>query len=146
MIEQLIQRYLADTILQTVSLPTAGALLESSANSSAKSIELLRPAARFELAIDVGFLPIYMRGLMYLRTRQGPEAAAEFKKIVDHRLIAPIEPEYALAHLGLGRAYALSGDNAKAKNAYQDFLAMWKDADTDIPILKQAKAEYAKLQ
>jgi Tfp pilus assembly protein PilF len=83
--------------------------------------------------------------LIYLRARHGPEAAAEFKKIVDHRLIAPIAPEYALAHLGLGRAYALSGDTVNAKKAYQDFLAMWKDADSDVPILKEAKAEYAKL-
>ena len=145
-IEKLRQRYPSDTMLQTVYLPVAEALLESSSASFAKSIETLQPTARFELASDAGFLPIYVRGLVYLRARQGPEAAAEFKKIVDHRLIAPIAPEHALAHLGLGRAYALSGDNTNAKKAYQDFLAMWKDADPDIPILKQAKTEYTKLQ
>jgi eukaryotic-like serine/threonine-protein kinase len=145
-IEKLNQRYPSDTMLQTVYLPTAEALLESSAGSSAKSIERLRPAARFELSSEIGFLPVYVRGLVYLRARQGPEAAAEFRKIVEHGRIAAIAPEYALAHLGLGRAYALSGDNTNAKKAYQDFLAMWKDADSDVPILKEAKAEYAKLQ
>ena len=105
-IEKLKQRYPSDTMLQTVYLPTAEALLESSASSSARSIEKLRPTARFELASDVGFLPIYVRGLVYLRARQGPEAAAEFRKIVEHGRIAAIAPEYALAHLGLGRACA----------------------------------------
>ena len=74
------------------------------------------------------------------------EAAAEFQNILDHRGIVVSDPIGALAHLQLGRAYALSGENAKAKTAYQDFLTLWKDADRDIPILIQAKAEYAKLQ
>jgi hypothetical protein len=78
--------------------------------------------------------------------KQGASAAAEFQKILDHPGIVVNEPIGALAHLGLGRAYALSGDKAKAAAAYQDFLALWKDADPDIPILKEAKAEYAKLQ
>jgi len=89
---------------------------------------------------------MYPRGLAYLQARRGAEAAAEFQKIVDHRGIGPTAIEHSLAHLGLGRAYVLTGDNAKAKAAYQDFFALWKDADPDIPILKQAKAEYAKLQ
>jgi len=70
----------------------------------------------------------------------------EFQKIVDHRGVSPLAPEYALAHLGLARAYALQRDAAKARAAYQDFFALWKDADTDIPVLKEAKAEYGKLQ
>jgi eukaryotic-like serine/threonine-protein kinase len=81
----------------------------------------------------------------YLSEQQGQLAAAEFQKILDHRGIVLNEPIGALAHLGLARAYALQGDTAKAKSAYQDFLTLWKDADPDIPILKQAKAEYAKL-
>jgi eukaryotic-like serine/threonine-protein kinase len=86
------------------------------------------------------------RGEAYLAARQGMEAAAEFQKILDHRGIVVIEPVGALAHLRLGRAYAMQGDSVKAKKAYQDFLALWKNADPDIPILKQAKAEYAKVQ
>jgi len=90
--------------------------------------------------------PVYVRGQAYLLAHQGKEAAAEFQKIIDHRGIVLNEPIGALAHLQLGRAYAMQGDTAKSRAAYQDFLTLWKDADPDIPILKQAKAEYAKLQ
>ena len=86
-----------------------------------------------------------MRGQAYLAAHQGAEAATEFQKILDHRGIVVSDPIGALAHLQLGRAYVLSGDPSKAKTAYQDFLTLWKDADADIPILKQARAEYAKL-
>ena len=89
---------------------------------------------------------MYIRGDTYLAARQGAEAAADFQLILDHPGIIGNFPIGALAHLGLGRAYALMGDTPKAKAAYQDFLALWKDADPDIPILKQAKTEYAKLQ
>jgi cytochrome c-type biogenesis protein CcmH/NrfG len=81
-----------------------------------------------------------------LATHQGAEAATEFQKILDHRGIVVSDPIGALAHLQLGRAYAMQGDIAKAKAAYQDFLTLWKDADPDIPILKQAKIEYARLK
>jgi tetratricopeptide (TPR) repeat protein len=87
-----------------------------------------------------------VRGQAYLAAHQGKEAAAEFQKILDHRGIVLNEPIGALAHLQLGRAYTIQGDTAKAKAAYQDFLTLWKDADPDIPILKQTEAEYAKLQ
>ena len=90
--------------------------------------------------------PIYLRGQAYLLARQGKEAAAEFQKIIDHRGIVLNFPLGALAHVGLGRACVLQGDSANARSAYQEFLTLWKDADPDIPILKQAKAEYAKLQ
>jgi len=90
--------------------------------------------------------PTYVRGLVYLQAKRGPEAAVEFQKIVDHRGISPTAPEHSLAKLGLGRAYQMTGDTGKAKAAYQDFFALWKDADPDIPILKDAKAEYTKLQ
>jgi Tfp pilus assembly protein PilF len=90
--------------------------------------------------------PIYVRGEAYLAEHQGREAAVEFQKILDHRGIVLNEPIGALAHLQLGRAYDMSGETTKARAAYQDFLTLWKDADPDIPILKQAKAEYAKLQ
>jgi hypothetical protein len=90
--------------------------------------------------------PVYVRGEAYLAAHQGKEAAAEFQKILDHRGIVVNEPIGALAHLQFGRAYAMQGNTAKAKAAYKDFLTLWKDADPDIPILKEAKAEYAKLQ
>jgi len=89
--------------------------------------------------------PVYVRAEAFLAGHQGSEAATEFQKILDHRGIVVNAPIGALAHLGLARAYALSGDTVKAKTAYQDFLTLWKDADPDIPILKQAKVEYAKL-
>jgi hypothetical protein len=90
--------------------------------------------------------PVYVRGEAYLADNKGAEAAAEFQKILNHRGIVVSDPVGALAHLQLGRAFAMSGDKIQAKTAYQDFLTLWKDADPDIPVLKQAKAEYAKLQ
>jgi len=90
--------------------------------------------------------PVFVRGEAYLAARQGNEAAAEFQKIIDHPGVVLNQPIGALAHLGLGRAYVLQGNIPKAKAAYQDFLTLWKDADPDIPILRQAKDEYSKLQ
>jgi predicted Zn-dependent protease len=95
--------------------------------------------------LGTGAAPNYVRGQAYLKARQGKEAAAEFQKILDHRGVCQTSPECALSHLQLGRARALAGDNPGARGAYQDFFALWKDADPDIPILKEAKAEYAKL-
>jgi eukaryotic-like serine/threonine-protein kinase len=90
--------------------------------------------------------PVYIRGLAYLSAHNGTAAAAQFQRILDHPGITVNFPTGVLAHLGLGRAYAMSGDKEKAKAAYQQFLTLWKDADADTPILKEAKAEYAKLQ
>jgi len=90
--------------------------------------------------------PVYVRGEAYLEAGQGQQAAAEFQKLIDHRGIVQNFVLGALAHLQLGRAKALSGDKENARKSYQDFLALWKDADPDIPILKEAKAEYAKLE
>jgi len=111
----------------------------------------LEAAAPYELGqpaqLQLGTMyPAYMRGQAQLMAHNGPAAAGEFQKFLDHRGLVTNFPLGALAHLGLARAYALSGDTAKAKAAYQDFLTLWKDADPDIPILKEAKAEYAKLQ
>ena len=89
---------------------------------------------------------IYVRGKAYLAARQGAEAAREFQKIVDHRGIVIGDAFGVLAYLGMARAYAMQGDTAKARKKYQDFLTVWKDADSEIPILKKAKQEYAKLQ
>jgi eukaryotic-like serine/threonine-protein kinase len=87
-----------------------------------------------------------VRGQAYLQLRQGSAAAAEFQKMLDHRTMVSNSPLYSLARLRLARAYDLQGDSTKARTTYQDFLTLWKDADPDIPILKEAKAEYAKLQ
>jgi hypothetical protein len=90
--------------------------------------------------------PIYVRGEAYLAAHRGTEAVAEFQKILDHRGVVVNEPIGVLAHLQIGRTYAMQGGTAKARAAYQDFLTRWKDADPDIAILKEAKAEYARLQ
>ena len=115
-------------------------------NEAGKAVEALRSALPYELGERTVLYPAYVRAEAYLTSRNGSEAAVEFQKILDHRGLVLNSPIGALAHLGLARAYALQGDSIKAKTAYQDFLALWKNADPDIPILKEAKAEYAKLQ
>ena len=142
-----------DTIVQVNYLPSLRAKLALSRANPPQALEILRVAAPYELGLPAlsyynwpNLYPVYVRGEAYLAAHQGSEAAAEFQKILDHRGIVLNEPIGALAHLQLGRAYALQGDSAKSRGAYQDFLTLWKDADPDIPILKQAKAEYAKVQ
>jgi serine/threonine protein kinase/predicted Zn-dependent protease len=146
LMDQLSQRYPADTFLQSAYLPVARALLESNFGRSDAALQTLQPAARFEFSTENNYLVTYARGLIHLRAHQAPEAAADFQQILANRGLAPFAPEYALAHLCLAQAFALQGDIAKARAAYQDFFALWKDADPDIPILIAAKAEYAKLQ
>jgi tetratricopeptide (TPR) repeat protein len=145
-IDELNKRYPVDTLIQAVYIPLAEAISASSQGLVAKAIDMLRPATRYEFGLAFNFLPIYARGLIYLRAHQSTQALAEFQKIIDHRNVSAIAAEHSLAHLQLARAYVLQGNTGKARTAYQDFLALWKDADTDIPILKEAKAEYAKLQ
>jgi len=150
--DDLAKRFPEDTVVQFNYLPTTRAQLAVSKNDAAKAVEILQTATPYELGapaedfIFMSMYPVYVRGEAYLAAQQGAEAAAEFQKILDHRGIVVNSPIGALAHLQIGRAYALQGDAAKARTAYQDFLTLWKDADPDIPILKQAKAEYAKLQ
>jgi eukaryotic-like serine/threonine-protein kinase len=133
-----------DTAVRLIYLPVIRALLALRRGEPDEAIELLQAAARRDLTGTL--YPVYVRGEAYLAAHQGAQAAVEFQKILDHRGIVVSDPIGALAHLQLGRAYALSGDKTKAKTAYQDFLTLWKDADPDIPILQQAQAEYAKLQ
>jgi ATP/maltotriose-dependent transcriptional regulator MalT len=144
------KRFPEDTSVRFNCQPVLRALLALQRGEPSQAIELLQIAVPYELGEPrSGFgalYPIYVRGEAYLAGHQGVEAAAEFQKILDHREIVVSDPIGALAHLQLERAFALSGDKVKAKAAYQDFLTLWKDADPDIPILKQAKAEYAKLQ
>jgi eukaryotic-like serine/threonine-protein kinase len=146
--DDLDKRFPEDTVVQFKYLPTLHAQVALVRNDASKAIQSLQAATPYELG-DVGagsLYPPYVRGEAYLAAHQGSEAAAEFQKILDHRGIVLNESIGALAHLQIGRACAMQGDTAKAKSAYQDFLTLWKDADPDIPILKQAKAEYAKLQ
>jgi hypothetical protein len=110
-----------------------------------RALEYLGQAVSFEAGWSEIYRPAYLRGEAYLLAHRGQEAASEFQKIIDHPGIVVNFPWGAVARLGLGRAYALQGDTTKARTAYQNFLALWKDADPDIPILKQAKAEYARL-
>ncbi len=145
-VDDLARRFPDDTLLHQVNIPVVHAFIEMNRKAPDKAIEALEPAKTFELSISQSLFPIYVRGLAYLQAKRGPEAAAEFQRIVDHRGIAPTAPEHSLAKLGLGRAYVIAGDTAKAKAAYQDFLALWKDADPDVPLLKEAKAEYAQLK
>ena len=144
--EELRTRYPADTVINDVFVPCSLAILESSRGNAAKAIELLQTTSRYELGPGFGFNPIYIRGLTYLREKKGQEAAAEFQKILNQRALGATMPVFSLSHVGIARAYALTGDTAKSRKFYQDFLALWKDADPDIPILKEAKGEYAKLQ
>ncbi len=142
-----------DTDVQFNYLPTLRAKLALMHSNPLQALDDLELAAPYELGLPAGgfynwpnMYPVYVRGEAYLVAHRGSEAAAEFQKILGHRGIVLNEPISALAHLQLGRAYVLQGDTAKARAAYQDFLALWKHADPDIPILKEAKAEYAKLQ
>jgi hypothetical protein len=148
--EDLARQFPTDALLNRYWLPTLRAAIEINRHNPGKAIDLLQAVAPYDLGeappLAGTLYPVYIRGQAYLLLHQGNEAAAEFQKFLDHRGIVTSFPLGALAHLGLARAYVLQGDTAKARTAYQDFLTLWKEADSDIPILKQAKAEYAKLQ
>ena len=148
------KRFPADSSVQFNYLPTVRAALALSRREPGQAEEALQIAVPHELGIPrsgisglFGALyPVYFRGQAYLAANRGSAAAAEFQKILDHRGIVVSDPIAALAHLQLGRAYVRMGDKEKAKSAYQDFLALWKNADAELPILQQAKQEYAKLK
>jgi tetratricopeptide (TPR) repeat protein len=140
-----------DSIVGEYWLPTVRAAIEINRNNPSKAIEFLKAAAPYERG-DVSntefgayFYPVYVRGQVYLLLHQGAEAAAEFQKFIEHPAMVANNPLFILAHLGLARAYTLQGQTDKSRAAYQDFFTLWKDADQEIPILKEAKAEYAKL-
>jgi eukaryotic-like serine/threonine-protein kinase len=148
--DELERNYPSETILKVYWLPTLRAALDLNANKFTQALESLEAAAPYELGIPVQFqlgtmYPVYVRGLAYLAAHNGTAAAAQFQRIIDHPGIVINFPTGVLAHLQLGRAYAMAGDSAKAKAAYQDFFNLWKNADPDVPILTQAKTDYAKL-
>ena len=149
--DDLEKRFPEDTVIHYNSVPVIRAAIALQSRDAAKAIAALTVSTPHELGqttqeADFVLYPVYVRGLAYLEAKQGVAAAGEFRKVVDHPGLVQNEPIGALAHLGLGRAYALTGDVIKAKAAYQQFLTLWRDADPDVPLLKQAKAEYAKLQ
>jgi hypothetical protein len=151
--ERLAREYPEATFVQYMYLPTLRALFAINAGDPAAAIQALQIASRYDLAVGgVGFTgrfgalyPIYVRGLTYLAAGQPVAAAGEFQRILDHRGIVLADPMDALARLQLARALALSGDTVKAKSAYSDLFTLWKNADPDIPVLKEARAEYARL-
>ena len=150
-VEELEKNYPSDAVLKVYWLPTIKAAMELNANNSTQALIFLEAAAPYELGEPPQFplgtmYPAYIRGQAQLEARNGAAAATEFQKFLDHQGVILNFPLGALAHLGLARAYTLQGDSSKALASYKDFLTRWKDADPDIPILKEAKAEYAKLQ
>ncbi len=149
--DDLEKRFPQDTIVQVTYLPAIHAAEFLARNDYGKAIDVLAAAAPRELGgnienVNFVLYLIYLRGISYISSRQGAAAVAEFQKIIDHPGVARSEPIGALTRLQIGRAFALSGDMDRAKAAYQEFLALWKDADPDIPIFKQATAEFSKLQ
>ncbi len=149
-VKELERDYPSDTLLKGYWLPTINAAQELNGTNSDRALSLLERASPYELGtpsqLQIGTLfPVYIRGQAQLMAHNGAAATKEFLKFEDHRGVTVNFPLGALAHLGLARAYALAGDTTKAKTAYQHFFTLWKDADPDIPILKKAKAEYAKL-
>jgi tetratricopeptide (TPR) repeat protein len=154
LVTDLEKRFPEDTCARYIYAPILRALVALNNNDANKAIELLQAAEPYDFGTPLSVAPgyfgvlysVYTRGLAYLRANRGADAAAEFQKILDHHNIVVSDPTGALAHLQLGRALVLAGDRAKAKLAYEDFLKLWKDADAEIPILRQAKSEYARLQ
>jgi tetratricopeptide (TPR) repeat protein len=145
--------YREDTSVQFMYLPTLRALFALDGRDPAAAIQSLQAASRFDLALGgIGFnayfgtlYRIYVRGLAYLAAQRPVEAAAEFQRIIDHRSIVLVDPIDALARLQLARALALAGDTVNAKSAYDDLFTLWKNADPDVPVVKEARAEYARL-
>ena len=140
------KNYPLETIAQKVAVPSIRAREQLQRGNGAKAVEELRSAEPYEFGNVTLGVPPYLRGLAYLEMKQGAQAATEFQRVIDRKGVTGNSPYAALSELGLGRAYALSGDASKARTAYQDFIAAWKDADPDVPVLKTARAEYEKLK
>jgi tetratricopeptide (TPR) repeat protein len=144
LIDDISKRYPKDTLIKTIWLPCIRAAIELSRNNPAQAGELLEATKRYEAVGE--FWPNYLRGLIYLHQHAGAEAAGEFQKILDNRGRAPLSLLYPLSRLGLGRATGLAGDRLASQKAYQDFLALWKDADPDLPVYQEARREYEGLK
>ena len=140
LVDELAKRYPEDTVINSIWVPAISAALELQRGNAAQAIEKLQTTSRYEAAAE--FWPQYLRGQAYLKLKRGAQATAEFQKILDHRGYAPLSPLYPLAPLGLARAAALTGDAAQSRKGYVDFFAAWKEADADLPILREAKHGY----
>ena len=148
LVSELAKHFPEDTVVQFNYLPAIRAQLALIRHDGSGGVAALQSSAPYDLGMSGGLYPVFVRGTAYLAANRGSEAAKEFQKILDHPGAVFTAPIGMLAHLGLGRAYVLQPDTVKAKAEaeYQHFLALWKNADPDIPVLKQAKAEYAKLR
>jgi len=147
--DALSQHFPLDTVVQNHCLPTIRAAMKLHENEPAAAVEILRPTVKYDFADADSFnslYPAYIRGLAYLQMGEGRLAAVEFQKLLDHPGRVEREITGALSHLQLARAQKMMGDEAAARKSYEDFLTLWKDADSDIPIYQQAKAEYARLR
>lgn len=142
LIGEMTRQYPKDTLVNSIWLPAIRAATELERGNAGAAIELLQPLSRYEAAAE--FWPQYLRGQAYLHLQAGNEAAAEFRRILDHRGQSVLSVLYPLAHLGLARASAMTGDVDGSRRAYQDFFAPWKDADVDLPVLIEAKKEFEK--
>ena len=154
LLQEFAKRRPADIVLQTMDLPMARGMAELHSGQSEQAIRSLESVRLYGTllggsavaAVAARFGPLYARGEAYLKAGKNREAAEQFEQMLKQRMIFPLDPLLTLAHLGLGRAYAAGGNVEQGRTAYQDFFALTKDADPDIPILQQARAEYAKLK
>jgi len=145
-IDGLLRENPLDTLLKAVDAPVVMATIQLEGGHPDEALRTLEPIRPFEFGTHAYFYPNYLRARIYMKLQKPRDAASEFEAILEHRGVTLFDPTWKLSQLGLARAYTLQGDTAQAKTAYQDFFALWKGADPDIPILKEAKAEYAKLQ
>src|SRR6185503_14822057 len=146
LLEEARAAYPKNTIIQSVVPAVVTAGIEEKGGNVSQAIQLFESIRSFEGGIVLGLGTTFARGNLYLEARRGNEAAAEFRKVIDQRGIDMLSPTHNLAHLGLGRALAINGDTAGARKAYQDFFALWKDADHDLPVLAEARKEYEQLK
>jgi tetratricopeptide (TPR) repeat protein len=146
LLDELRKEYPKSTIVNAVIDPLVRAEQERSRGNLDAAVQIMETVRGYDMGSIVGFANNYMRGSLYLKLRRGNEAAAEFKKIIDNPGIDVFSSAHALAHLCLGRALAITGDTSGARKAYQDFFAIWKDADPDLPVLVEAKKEYEQLK
>jgi len=144
LMDRLLRENPSDTLLNAVDAPLVLAALQLESGHAEEVLRTLEPVKPYEFGTHAYFFPNYLRAMAYLQLRKAEQAAVEFRAVLEHRGVAPMAPALVMSQLGLARAYTMQGNAAKARADYQDFFALWKDADPDIPILKQAKAEYAK--
>jgi tetratricopeptide (TPR) repeat protein len=138
--------YPKNTVINSIVPPIVAADIEKNRGNFSQAIQLFESLRSYEGGVILGLGTTYARGNLYLKQRMGNEAAAEFRKVIERRGIDLLSCTHTLAHLGLGRALALNGDTAGARKAYQDFFALWKDADPDLPVLAEARKEYEALR